>query len=293
MKVALYARTSAAGLDPAAAGEILANLTAYAVRKGWEITLASTDHDTGSERTRKGLRRLREAVRANAVQAVLVGTLSHLATSLRHLTNLGRLLADRGIVLIALEDGLDTTDLAQAIRWHDWLETSVRLDRQLRAEAARLARLRSEPWGHPVVAVNPMELLAHWEGRRGRRPLSLREIARKLGISEATVRRHLHELRATGKVDDQARARALAARGGLRRGGRPANRLDDADLTTAWEAQRLTARRSGKEPSISALARHLHVSRSRVRSRLQDLGLLAAKPFFGYQIGLKVAQKDH
>ena len=139
------------------------------------------------------------------------------------------------------------------------------------------------PRRRPRLAVNPVELLAHWEGRRGRRPLSLREIARKLSISEATVRQHLHELRAAGKVNDQARARALAARGGLRRGGRPANRLDDADLTAAWEAQRLTSRRPGKEPSISALARHLHVSRSRVRSRLQDLGLLAAKPSFRYQ----------
>ena len=128
---------------------------------------------------------------------------------------------------------------------------------------------------------------------RGRRPLSLREIARKLGISEATVRKHLHELRAVGNVDDQARARALAARGGLRRGGRPANRLDDAHLTAAWEAQRLTARLSGKEPSISALARHLHVSRSRVRSRLQDLGLLAAKRPLRYQSGLEVARNGN
>ena len=71
-----------------------------------------------------------------------------------------------------------------------------------------------------VAAVNPLELLACWEGRGNRRPLSLREIAAKLGISATTARKRLQALRAAGKVDDQARARHLATRGGLRRGGR-------------------------------------------------------------------------
>lgn len=278
MRVAIYARSSGTDLDRAAPGEILAGLIAYAARRGWEIALECIDQDPGAEGPRKGLQSLLEAVRTKAIQGVLVRSLSDLAPSLRHLTNLGHLLATQGIALIAIEDHLDTTDLGEAIRWRDWLETSARLDHQLRAEAARLARRRREPWGHPVAAVNPVELLTHWEGRRGRRPLSLRQIARKLGISEATARRRLHELRAAGEVDDQARARALAARGGLRLGGRPANRLDDADLTAAWEAQRLTARRPGTEPSISALAHHLHVSRSRVRARLQELGLVPQRP---------------
>jgi len=125
-----------------------------------------------------------------------------------------------------------------------------------------------------VAAVNPLELLTCWEGRGGRRPLSLREIARKLGVSQATARKRLQELREAGEVDDQARARALAARGGLRRGGRPSTTINDTDLIAAWEAPY----RRGKTPSISALARTLHVSRSRVRARLQELGLLAGKP---------------
>jgi len=72
------------------------------------------------------------------------------------------------------------------------------------------------------AAVNPQELLTWWEGRGHRRPASLREIAAKLGISATTARKHLKALRAAGQVDDQARARNLATRGGLRRGGRPA-----------------------------------------------------------------------
>lgn len=76
--------------------------------------------------------------------------------------------------------------------------------------------------GRPRKTVNPQELLTWWEGRGGRRPLSLRELARKLGISEATVRKRLRTLREDGQVDDEARAHALAVRGGLRKGGRPA-----------------------------------------------------------------------
>lgn len=273
MRVAVYARASVADLDRATAGEVLADLTAYAARRGWEIALECLDQGPGLQGSRKGLRSLFEVMRANTIQGLLVRTLSHLALSLRHLTEVGRLLVDQDIALIAIEDHLDTTDLGGAIRWRDWLETSARLDRQLRAEAARLARLRGKPWGRPVSAVNPLELVSCWEGRRGRRPLSLREIARKLGVSQTTARKRLRELHEAGEVDDQARARALTARGGLRRGGRPATPLDDDALADAWQLQ--AARRRGTEPSIAAIARTLHVSRSRVRSRLQEIGLLS------------------
>ena len=140
---------------------------------------------------------------------------------------------------------------------------------------ATSARTSGARRGRPVAAVNPLELLTCWEGRGGRRPLSLREIARKLGISQATARKRLRELREAGEVDDQARARALAARGGLRRGGRPATPIDDDALAAAWLQRLQAARRRGTEPSIATIARTLHVSRSRVRSRLQEIGLLS------------------
>jgi DNA invertase Pin-like site-specific DNA recombinase len=199
------------------------------------------------------------------VQAVIVRSLSHLARSLRHLTDLGCLFASQDVALIATEDLIDTTDPGGAIRWRDWLDISGRLNHALRAEAAKLARLRTPDgrWGRPEVVINPFELLAWWEGRGGRRPVSLRELACKLGVSEATARKRLRTLRAAGQVDDGARARALAARGGLRKGGRPANPLDDADLAAAWRTA----------PSVAVVARNLNVSRSRVQSRLRELGL--------------------
>jgi DNA-binding transcriptional regulator YhcF (GntR family) len=121
--------------------------------------------------------------------------------------------------------------------------------------------------GRPAKAVNPLELLTWWEGRGGRRPLSLRELARKLGVSEATVRNRLQALRQAGQLDEEARTRALATHGGLRRGGRPANPLDEADLAALWH----------QTPSLAAVARHLHVSRSRVRTRLREIGLIQGR----------------
>ena len=221
MLVALYARTSAADREPVE--QILAELASYAAGRGWEVTLECVDQGPWPEGRREGLRRLVAAVKAEAVRGVVVRTLSHLARSLRHLSDVGHLLGTQGVALVATEDCLDTTDPGGAIRWRDWLEISGRLDRELRAEAAKLARLRmpGERWGRPAAVVNPLELLTWWEGRGGRRPLSLRELARKLGVSEATARRRLRRLREAGQVNDTERARALAARGGLRKGGRP------------------------------------------------------------------------
>lgn len=119
-----------------------------------------------------------------------------------------------------------------------------------------------------AAAINPQELLSWWEGRGGRQPLSLRQIAHKLGVSESTTRKHLQTLRAAGQVNDAARAQALTRRP-LPRGGRPGNPLDDEALRSEWKAHR----------SLSTIAANLHVSRSRVRTRLRELGLLdQAKP---------------
>jgi DNA invertase Pin-like site-specific DNA recombinase len=274
LSVALYARSSAADLGRESVEQILVGLAAYASGRGWEVALECADQGPWPEGRREGLRRLLEAVRAKAVRGVVVRSLSHLARSLRHLSDLGRLLAVQDVSLIATEDALDTTDPGGAIRWRDWLEISGRCDRALRSEAAKLAHLRTsgQRWGRPAAVVNSLELLAWWEGRGGRRPLSLKAIAQRLSISEATARKRLRALRDAGQVDDAARARALAARGGLRRGGRPVNPLDDAALAAAWNQQLQAARRKSNRPSISTVAHSLNVSRGRVRSRLRELG---------------------
>ncbi|HJX27811.1 MAG TPA: hypothetical protein VJ885_07860, partial [Thermoanaerobaculia bacterium] len=65
----------------------------------------------------------------------------------------------------------------------------------------------------------------------------------------------------------------LAQRGGHRKGGRPATTLNDTTLQALWTLHLRAAREQGTQPSIAVLATILHVSRSRVRQRLQELGL--------------------
>jgi len=271
VNVAIYARTSAADQGRTTVEQILADLTTAAERRGWSVALACSDRGPGLVGRREGLLRLLQAVRTRAVQAVVVKSLGQMARSLRHLSELGQLLSAKGVALVALAESIDTTNPMSAIRWRDWLEISGALDHHVRAEAAKVARLRpSGGWGRPVAVINPLELLAFWEGRGNRRPLSLREIAPKLGVSVPTVRTRLRELREAGKVDDEARAGALARAGGLRRGGRPAGRLDDADLLSLWARQI----RRNSAPSLYTIARALRVSRSRVERRLRELDLL-------------------
>ena len=67
--------------------------------------------------------------------------------------------------------------------------------------------------------VNPVEVLALWHNGGSSPPLSVQEIALKLGVTQATVRKHLRAFRAACKLLDQSRAGRLAAQ--QRRCGRP------------------------------------------------------------------------
>lgn len=68
--------------------------------------------------------------------------------------------------------------------------------------------------------VNPVEVLSLWHNGGSSRTLPVPEIALKLGISQAKVRKHLRAFRAACKLLDQSRAGRLAAQ--QRRGSRPA-----------------------------------------------------------------------
>jgi DNA invertase Pin-like site-specific DNA recombinase len=266
MRVALYARATPTAPGREAVDQTLAELKAYAAQRGWEIGLEMANPDPSLQKHRKALKSLLQLVPPLEIKAIVIRNVSHLTHSLRHLTGLGQRLADLKVALISLEDDLDTTDLTEAIRWLEWLATTHRLHRQLRDQAFHLLRQRHASRSHPAAAINTRELLSWWEGRGGRKPRTVRQIAQKLGLSETTIRKRLQALRAAGQVNDEARAQALARR--PRRGGRPGKPIDDEALRAEWTARR----------SLPAMAANLRVSRSRVRARLRELGLLKAEP---------------
>jgi len=158
MRVALYARTSAA--DRETVEQILANLSAHADRRGWEVALECADQVLRPEGSRKGLRSLLEALQTGAVQAVLVRTLSHLARSLRHLTDLGHLLAAQDVALIAIEDAsTPPTRAERSAGATGWKSPSAWTEPSAPSREARPPARARRPLGRPAVAVNPLELL--------------------------------------------------------------------------------------------------------------------------------------
>lgn len=277
MRSAIYTRTSAADLV-ATVPNLLADLRRYVTDiRGWDVALELADQGPGIMGRREGLAELIKAVQAREVDVVVTTSLARLCRSQSHVIDMADLLEEdanagrQEIALVALEDQVDTTTHDGRVRWRDAMDLCRRIRQSQRSEAVRLARLKTavkgvdDTWGRPIAAINPFELAGHWHGSPVQRPLSVREIAARMGYAQGTIRKRLRELLDTGKLHSDLRTRHLAIHGGLRRGGRPAPLLDDATLAALWR----------KTPSLAAVARHLQVSRSRVRSRLQEIGLLS------------------
>jgi hypothetical protein len=126
-----------------------------------------------------------------------------------------------------------------------WIERTVAdAHRRLEEEEAQLwlgrAFERSAQAGDPVGMAVCRMMLGNWRAA----PLS----------SPGTWNLFLQEGSADGSP---------ATRGAARRTGRTAHPIDDTDIAAAWY----------RTPNVTAVARHLHVSRSRVRARLHPLGL--------------------
>jgi DNA invertase Pin-like site-specific DNA recombinase len=278
LKAATYVRVSAAdaGRSPLPQQD---RLRSFAEGRGWTVELEICDPGPWPEGRRPGLDKLTAAIKAGTVQVVVVQSLDRLARSLRHLANLGGLLVAQDVGLVAMADVLDTTDPGGRARFQDLVEVINGVDKAHRSEASRVGRVRSalkgaDNWGAPCAEINPLELKGLWEGVAGARPLSTREIAKKLGHSAGTILKYLRELRESGKLDDELRAERLVACGGLRKGGRPSksgkwNRQRDEELLEVFQGDR-------PQP-ISVICRTFRLTRyglGRHLERLSDAGRL-------------------
>ncbi len=287
MRAALYVRTSAAD-GPGVADEQMAALRTYADLRGWSIDLIASDVGAGVGR-RTGLNRVIRwaegptppARRGDSPEAaaarcrvILTPGLWRLFRNLRHVAVWGARLVANGVALVATSDQIDSTDIAGHSRWADLVEVLERTSRLQHSEAVQCARIRmltgrgGDNWGRPVREVNPFELKKLWEGSSTARPLSLKEIARKLRLSPSTVRRRVADLlERGGQLNPETREKHLVLHGGLRKGGRPARkpRLRDEDLL---------AELYGTTPlDLDALARKVRVSKADLLTRLAALKL--------------------
>ena len=129
---------------------------------------------------------------------LVVTRLSRMARSVRHLTEIAALLAERGIDLVVLKQGIDTTTLAGRFTFHVLAamdEMLADLISEGTREGLESARARGRVGGRkPKLTARQAEAargMYDETGADGRRKHTVAEIAETFGVSRKTVYRHL------------------------------------------------------------------------------------------------------
>lgn len=129
---------------------------------------------------------------------LVITRLSRVARSVRHLTEIAALLAERGIDLVVLKQGIDTTTAAGRFTFHVLAamdEMLADLISEGTREGLESARARGRVGGRkPKLTARQAEVargMYDETGADGRRKYTVAEIAGTFGVSRKTVYRHL------------------------------------------------------------------------------------------------------
>ena len=184
MRAALYARVSQWEQEPE---NQLRELRDYCDRRAWSATEYVDRGVSGAKDRRPALDQLIVAARRRKFDTLVVWRLDRLGRNLRHLILLLDELQALGVAFVSLAEGIDATTPAGRLQLHVLgaiaeFERS-RIQERVRAGLARV-KAQGKRLGRPVVDV-PEERLAPVRG------LSVREAARRLGVSPATAHRWL------------------------------------------------------------------------------------------------------
>jgi DNA invertase Pin-like site-specific DNA recombinase len=194
LRIALYARVSTNGKlqDPEMQ---LRELREYAARRGWEIVAEFVDRGvSGTKEKRPQLDAMMRACQARDVDAVLVWKLDRFARSLKHLVNALAEFDALGIAFISLRDNLDLTTPAGRLMFQI-IGAMAEFERSLIVERVRAGlhnpdkpgfSSKGNRLGRPRVGVPVAKI-----ERLKREGVSLREIARQVGVSKTTILRAL------------------------------------------------------------------------------------------------------
>src|SRR5579872_2900016 len=186
MRAAIYARVSTLDQTPE---NQLAELRRYTEARSWSAT-EYVDHGvSGAKDRRPALDALLKDARRRRSDALVVWRLDRLGRNLRHLITLLEELQVLGIAFVSLNEGIDATTPAGKLQMHI-LGAIAEFERSRIVERVRsgMARAKSQGrrLGRPQRAI-PDELLAPVRG------LSVREAAKRLGVSPATAHRWLSQ----------------------------------------------------------------------------------------------------
>ena len=187
MKAALYARVSTLDQEPE---NQLQELRRYIHARSWPPAIEYVDKGvSGAKDRRPALDRLVRDATRRGFDVLVVWRLDRLGRNLRHLVTLLDELHVIGVSFVSLGEGIDCTTPAGRLQLHV-LAALAEFERARIAErvAAGLARARRNGTrlGRPEKHV-PERILAPVRG------LSVREAARRLGVSPATAHRWLSQ----------------------------------------------------------------------------------------------------
>ncbi len=190
LRAALYGRVSTGEQSTDAQ---LHALKRYAEARGWAIQ-EFVDHGvSGAKERRPALDRLVNAARARQIDIVAVTKLDRLARSTHHLVSLGRELAALGVDLVVLDQHIDTTTPSGRLLFHV-LAAIAEFERDLIRERVKAglerAKAKGVRLGRPTAQISEAHLQMLQQEQA-----SIGEMARRLSVSRATVRRRLQALR--------------------------------------------------------------------------------------------------
>jgi DNA invertase Pin-like site-specific DNA recombinase len=186
MKAAIYARVSTVDQEPE---NQLQELRRYVQARDWTAAEYVDRGVSGAKDRRPALDQLLTDARRRRFDVLICWRLDRLGRNLRHLITLLDELQALGVAFVSLAEGIDATTPAGRLQMHI-LGAIAEFERERIRErvVAGLARVRSngQRLGRPKKGV-PESVLGPVRG------LSIREAARRLGVSPATAHRWLSQ----------------------------------------------------------------------------------------------------
>lgn len=273
MRAALYARVSSADLGATIETDQLPELRRYAELRGWPVIVERSDVTPRAAGKRPGFEALLEDVNAGRVDVILCESFHRLFRDVLQLARYGRNWSQHGVRVVSIREAFDATTAPGWARFLDAVSLVESLVRERLRERAMIGVLRSrltrgdDAIGRPRRIVNPLEVRDLWESGLSEREAVKRARALGATLSQATYRRTVRELLATGQLDEAKRTAAIAKRGGLRRGGRRRASNVPPDLVAElWEEGR-----SRRQIVLAALAKGFRATPGSVAAEVARL----------------------
>ena len=183
-RAAIYARVSALDQEPE---NQLAELRRYVAARGWTAVEFVDRGISGSRDRRPALDAVLTDIKRRQFDVLVCWRLDRLGRSLKHLVTLLDELQALGVAFVSLQEGIDATTPAGKLQMHILAAIAeferARIAERVMAGLAR-AKKQGKKLGRPKRIISEA-VLARVRG------LSIREAAKRLGVSRSTAHRWL------------------------------------------------------------------------------------------------------